>query len=160
MICSTCSITWWSAPLTQGSSDLDPPSPCLNHGTPPTSLRVTSPSCGGILKQGVLEDINHSGRGAAAKDQLGGDELIEALQQNGLRHLCDVGEQIVGELASDDRADMRDFLGDRKAIEARHQQCFQRAGESKNRRRSRDLARPQQGCRSPVPTLRSVSRKG
>ena len=94
---------------------------------------------GGVLDQRVLEAVGRIGRGAAAEDQLGGDQLVERGLQLRLRPVGDRGEQRVGELAADRGADLRDLLHRREAVEAGQQRVVQRRRDRERRQRAGQL---------------------
>ena len=77
---------------------------------------------GGVLDQRVLETVDRLGRAAAAKHELGGDQLVEPAFQLLLRPVGDCGEQLVGELAADHGADLGELLDRGQPVEPRHQQ--------------------------------------
>ena len=81
---------------------------------------------GGVLHQGMLEQVGGVRRHPAADHETGPDKLVESGQEVLVPSLPDRGEQVVGELPSDGRTDLSDLLrGRAKAVEARHQQGLQ-----------------------------------
>jgi hypothetical protein len=94
---------------------------------------------GGVLDQGVLETVGRVGRAAAAKHELGADQLIEPAFQLLLRPVGDCGDELVGELAADHGADLGEFLDRGQPVEARHQRIVQVRRDRKRRQRARKL---------------------
>ena len=88
----------------------------------------------------MLEAVGRVGRRAAAEDQLGGDQLVEAACQLRPRGTVgDRGEQLVGELAADRRADLGDLLDRGQPVEPRHQRVVQGRRNGERRQRARQL---------------------
>jgi hypothetical protein len=76
---------------------------------------------GGVLDQGVLETVGRVGRAAAAKHELGADQLVEPAFQLLLRPVGDCGDELMGEFAADHRADLGKLLDRGQPVEPRHQ---------------------------------------
>jgi hypothetical protein len=94
---------------------------------------------GDIFDQGVLETVGGVGRGAAAKHELRGDQLVEPALQLLLRPVSDRGEQLVRELAADHGADLGKLLDRGQPVEPRHQRIVQVRRDRKRRQRARKL---------------------
>ncbi len=93
----------------------------------------------GVLDQRVLEDVLRARAPPALVEQLRVDELVQAALQGPLLERRDRLQHLVGELAPEDRAELRDFANARQAIEPRHQQVLQRGGDRDVRERTRQL---------------------
>src|ERR687892_2692193 len=65
---------------------------------------------GGLLDEGVLEDIRCRGEGAAAKHQLRSDELVEAVSQSIALEGGHRGKEFVGKRAADRGAELGNLL--------------------------------------------------
>jgi hypothetical protein len=65
---------------------------------------------GGLLDEGVLEDIRGRWEGAAAKHQLRSDELVEAVSQAILVEGGDCGKEFVGKRAANRGAQLGNLL--------------------------------------------------
>ena len=66
---------------------------------------------GGVLDQGVLEQIFRRRRDAALEDEAGFDEAAQRLLQFGLGELRGRCQQLIGKVAPDRSADLRHILG-------------------------------------------------
>ena len=89
-----------------------------------------------ILHQRVFEQEIGIGRFTAPEHQPGGDQPVERRSQLAVAAVCDGGEQIVGELPTDGRADLRYFLPDRAdTVEPCHQRRLQSGRHCEPRQR-------------------------
>src|SRR5436309_6379 len=92
---------------------------------------------GGVLNEGVLEKIRGLRRQSPTKQEARLGQLRETGLQLRLRALRHMLDQVVAELAPQQRADLRDFLcGRTETIEPRHQRGVQRGGYVQRRRSS------------------------
>ncbi len=89
------------------------------------ALGLEQRAVGGVLDQRVLEAVGGIGRGAAAIDQLGRNQLVQRRLQLRLGPVGDRGEQPVGELAPERGADLGDLFHGCEAVEAGEQRVMQ-----------------------------------
>ena len=101
---------------------------------------------GGVLDQGVFEDVAGFRRRAAAKDQLRVEQLIEGIAQRRIVDAADGRQQFVREVPADDRCGLSDFLDRREAVEPGHERIVKSRGDRQRRQR------PAQ-CQAPGPLL-------
>jgi hypothetical protein len=94
---------------------------------------------GGVLDQRVLETVDDIGRGAPTVDKLSRDQLVEGGLQLRLGPAGDRGQQPMGKLAPERRADLGDLLDRGEAIEAGEQRVVQGRGQRERRQRPGQL---------------------
>jgi hypothetical protein len=82
---------------------------------------------GGVLHQRVLERVDRLGRLAAAPHEVGCAERVECGAQRWLRRTRYPGDEIVGELAAENRARLRHLARRGEPVEAGHQRGLQAA---------------------------------
>ena len=87
--------------------------------------RLQQARVGRVLNERVLEHIGRVRRRTAAEDELGPGQLVERITQVTLFLAGDPTQQLIGELPSNGRTDLRDFLYRSQAVEACHQGILQ-----------------------------------
>ncbi len=84
----------------------------------------------------MLEAVARIRRRVARHDEFGAHQVVERRGELRLGHLQHLGEQAQRELAADQRADLRDLLGRREPVEARHQRVLQGRRDREQRQRA------------------------
>jgi aryl carrier-like protein len=81
-----------------------------------------------IADQGMLEHVARLRRQAAAKDQLGFEQLVERVHQFRVGGAAHGSQELVGKLAADDGCRLGDLLDRRQAVEAGDERIVQGRG--------------------------------
>ena len=92
---------------------------------------------GGVLHQGMLEQIARLRRHALSEQQTGLNETVERRRQLRLGLERHRSQQSMREFTADRRSDLRDFLGRAEPVEPRHQRGVQARGDRQRRGRNR-----------------------
>ncbi len=95
---------------------------------------------GGVTHQRMLEDVGRVGRFALMEHQFGAHQIGQRRVERGRRHGAEhLGHEPVAELAADHRANLCDFLGLAKRVEACHQRVLQAGRNHQLRQRPAEL---------------------